>query len=104
MNRRPPSSTRTDTLVADTTLCRSIEDHCPARCKDVGRKNIRQVLDDQGHEKPTFVRTTTVDDPGFLDDLEAIVSKNLYGVMLPKVRNDDEIGRASCRERVCQYV
>src|SRR3546814_3200950 len=58
-----------------------LEDHCPARFKDVARKNIRQVLDDQGHEKPTFVRTTTVDDPGFLDDLEAIVSKNLYGVM-----------------------
>src|SRR3546814_18722548 len=58
---------------------------------------IRQVLDDQGHEKPTFVRTTTVDDPGFLDDLEAIVSKNLYGVMLPKVRNDDDL-------RKCDYI
>src|SRR3546814_3519385 len=32
-----------------------LEDHCPARFKDVARKNIRQVLDDQGHEKPTFV-------------------------------------------------
>lgn len=74
-----------------------LEDHCPARFKDVARKNIRQVLDDQGHEKPTFVRTTTVDDPGFLDDLEAIVSKNLYGVMLPKVRNDDDL-------RKCDYL
>src|SRR3546814_13988098 len=71
-----------------------LEDHCPARFKDVARKNIRQVLDDQGHEKPTFVRTTTVDDPGFLDDLDAIVSKHLYGVMLPKVPNTDALSKA----------
>lgn len=74
-----------------------LEDHCPARFKDVARRNIRQIIDDHGQEKPTFVRTSTVDDPAFLDDLEAIVSRNLYGVMLPKVRTDADI-------RKCDYL
>src|SRR3546814_20492972 len=51
-----------------------LEDHCPARFKDVARKNIRQVIDDQGPETPTFVRTTTA------------------------------VGRTPSRERVCTYV
>lgn len=88
---RTAYSTRADAVTHE------LEDHCPARFKDVARRNIRQVIDDHGQEKPTFVRTGMVNDPAFLDDLEAIVSKNLYGVMLPKVRNDEDL-------RKCDYL
>lgn len=71
-----------------------LEDHCPDRYKDVARKNIRTVIDEHGHEKPTFVRVNTADDPRLIEDLEAIVSKNLYGIMLPKVRGEDDVRKA----------
>jgi len=68
-----------------------LEDHCPARFRDVARKNIRQVIDEHGHEKPTFVRVSTANDPGLLADLDAIVSPKLYGIMLPKVQGADDV-------------
>ena len=68
-----------------------LEDHCPARFKDIARRNIRQVIDEEGRTKPTFVRISTADNPGILDDLEAIVCAGLYGVMLPKVQHEDDI-------------
>lgn len=68
-----------------------LEDHCPDRLKVVARRNIRRVIDDCGHSKPTFVRVSTADNPGILDDLEAVVCKNLYGVMLPKVQSAEDI-------------
>jgi citrate lyase subunit beta/citryl-CoA lyase len=68
-----------------------LEDHCPQNLKTIARRNIRQVLDKLGNTKPTFVRVSTVNNPGLLDDLEAIVCENLYGVMLPKVECADDI-------------
>ncbi|ATE66386.1 HpcH/HpaI aldolase/citrate lyase family protein [Rhizorhabdus dicambivorans] len=88
---------RTAYLSKADAVTHELEDHCPARFKDIARSNIRQVIDERGKEKPTFVRTSTVDDPAFLDDLEAIVSPNLYGVMVPKVRNDEDL-------RKCDYL
>ena len=72
-----------------------LEDHCPARYRDIARKNIRQVIEELGTVKPTFVRVSTADDPGILDDLEAIVCENLYGVMLPKVQTAKEIEKVA---------
>lgn len=76
---------------AADAVTHELEDHCPARYRDVARKNIRQVIDQFGASKPTFVRVNTANNPELLDDLEAIVCQNLYGVMLPKVRSADEI-------------
>lgn len=74
-----------------------LEDHCPARYRDIARKNIRRVIEEYGTVKPTFVRVSTADNPGILDDLEAIVCKNLYGVTLPKVR----CAETSTRSIIC---
>jgi citrate lyase subunit beta / citryl-CoA lyase len=68
-----------------------LEDHCPERYRDIARKNIRQVIEEFGTVKPTFVRVSTANNPGILDDLEAIVCKNLYGVMLPKVECAEDV-------------
>ena len=68
-----------------------LEDHCPERYRSVARKNIRKVIEEHGHAKPTFVRVSTADNPGLLDDLDAIVCANLYGVMVPKVQDETDI-------------
>ena len=68
-----------------------LEEHCPDRFKDIARRNIRQVIDEHGHAKPTFVRVSTADNFRLLDDLQAIVCANLHGVMLPKVQDEEDI-------------
>jgi citrate lyase subunit beta / citryl-CoA lyase len=68
-----------------------LEDHCPARFREVARKNIRKVIEEHGKEKPTMVRVNVANEPELLDDLEAIVCENLYGIVLPKVQHEDDI-------------
>ena len=84
---------KTAYLSASDAVTHELEDHCPDHLKAVARKNIRQVIDECGSLKPTFVRTATAHDPAILADLEAIVCPNLYGVMLPKVESAAEIER-----------
>src|SRR3546814_15751510 len=107
MIRRPPRSTRTDTLFPYTTLCRSIREllqkqtgqsASPFTVADyylntIGGVKDKKVADDEkgsGADEPIV-------DVGYDADLRRknpLVS--LFGA--------GEIGRASCRERVCQYV
>src|SRR3546814_15043476 len=109
MQRRPPRSTRTDTLFPYTTLFRSVEaarfhrehgiDAVRLAQREIVLTMIRGHMDKPGariggdeiarqerarpSEKPaTFVHRMAGDGSGKLG----------------------EIGRASCRERVCQYV
>lgn len=82
---------RTGYRSAADAVTHELEDHCPDRFKTVARANIRRIIDELGHQKPTFVRVNTADNPALLDDLEAIVCANLHGVMLPKVRCADDI-------------
>src|SRR3546814_17507569 len=112
MIRRPPRSTRTDTLFPYTTLFRSF-DHIAG----IGERDAYQVDlvagDDParydgdlvhgvifgslaGAERfePTRVRET-VDVDEHVDVLR---------VHSEQVVANRKIGRASCRERVCQYV
>src|SRR5438445_214492 len=76
---------------AADAVTHELEDHCPARFRDLARKNIRSVIDELGASKPTFVRVNTANNPEILEDLDAIVCENLYGVMLPKVRSAEDI-------------
>src|SRR3546814_11514534 len=112
MIRRPPRSTRTDTLFPYTTLFRS------------GAAIGHRLHDQRGFEPAerdaarflADVDRREAEIGGFLDD---IARKNVLFVPLGRVRGDAiggeaarecldfalvEIGRASCRERVCQYV
>src|SRR3546814_11914762 len=102
MIRRPPRSTRTDTLLPYTTLFRSlpiltpsgqqitlgtvaelkISDGPPMLKTENGRLSTWVYVDVRGRDLASVV-----------DDLRAAVAKDVK-----------QIGRASCRERVSQYV
>src|SRR3546814_14954381 len=96
MIRRPPRSTRTDTLFPYTTLFRSAVLEAASRVH-VGQDDDlfgRQYLRGLGHEL----------DPAKGDDVGVGIRR--LARQLERVADEigEEIGRASCRESVCQYV
>jgi citrate lyase subunit beta / citryl-CoA lyase len=68
-----------------------LEDHVPPGKKAVARANIRQVLEELGQTKPTFVRVNRTNSAEILSDLEAVVCPELHAVFLPKVESPEEI-------------
>src|SRR3546814_16489413 len=109
MIRRPPRSTRTDTLFPYTTLFRSHGSHLfglrsldgPASRPDLDRGKPRRCPVQSGSREGLsgeHFRMSLLE----LESIDAAYGKAkvLHGVSL-KV---DKIGRALCRERVCQYV
>src|SRR3546814_20255013 len=128
MIRRPPRSTRTDTLFPYTTLFRSGQGTFVAQCGgELGRRAVGQgtvrahlvvVLAPDGDDRSRMLER---DGPVFVQALvpELAVEALHIGVLrgVPRLREHQrhavgsrplverpEIGRASCRERVCQYV
>src|SRR3546814_16650784 len=109
MIRPPPRSTRTDTLFPYTTLFRS----------SVERAGLTSGFTLDGLEKRRLGRNThqvvaVADEPIGGDRDDEVAIHHLHDraffdlflgteVDLPTF-GDLEIGRASCRERVCQYV
>src|SRR3546814_15483682 len=94
MIRRPPRSTRTDTLFPYTTLFRS--DDVRVREAARGFGFAEEALLHAGE----FVRLEFLGQRHRLD-------RNLAADLRILAHVDDshrEIGRALCRERVCQYV
>src|SRR3546814_17328798 len=107
MIRRPPRSTRTDTLFPYTTLFRSL-----------GRFNVDNLLAALGalvsrgvsliDAAAALEQANTV--PGRIEGFRGGKAKPLVVVdyaHTPEALRQvlrAEIGRASCRERVCQYV
>src|SRR3546814_20356072 len=104
MIRRPPRSTRTDTLVPYTTLFRS-------------RERARRLFGD-GERGDFLVAGLDVERLETLRlrqhlrfeaaDEGVIGSRSLVEILADardvRTHHRHEIGRASCRERVCQYV
>src|SRR3546814_15650453 len=103
MIRRPPRSTRTDTLFPYTTLFRSgLIDILAAAAEAEHRAAHRFDRDITGEDEqvgPADLR------PVFLlhrpQQAARLVEIAIVG---PAVERGEEIGRASCRERVCKYV
>src|SRR3546814_13376473 len=103
MIRRPPRSTRTDTLFPYTTLFRSVDAHA------TGRQRIREAQLDAPVEAQHLGlagRREAVEGVEVAErrrDGEAEVGR--IGLRLGNrgVGGRHEIGRASCRERVCPY-
>src|SRR3546814_16667909 len=97
MIRRPPRSTRTDTLFPYTTLFRSFN----------VEKDNRPFVVAAGNGTITALGTSF--DVGLARD-ERVTVQLFEGSVDVRVRRDlsaaetPEIGRASCRERVCQAV
>src|SRR3546814_16527268 len=90
MTRRPPRSTRTDTLFPHTTLFRS------------WREGRRVEGDDVG-EGTGLQRSAPVESEQLRGHRRAAVDEILqvYDLLVLDI---GQIGRASCRERVWQYV
>src|SRR3546814_19870578 len=122
MIRLPPRSTRTDTLFPYPTLFRSaIDGFSRVQESDVLAKpdpNSFELLpwaDSYGTSARMFCDITNIDGTPFEGDPRQVLRRNLdkarergfsfYAApALEFFYFADEIGRASCRERVCQYV
>src|SRR3546814_15951953 len=104
MIRRPPRSTRTDTLFPYTTLFRSIE-----RIDSMLKVEIRTLkMTDGSLESMKVIDHDKSSDRKWLATHCFWAMRNGRQVISTPENefphNKDEIGRASCRERVCQYV
>src|SRR3546814_14357483 len=102
MIRRPPRSTRTDTLFPYTTLFRST-------ILGAGSEAV-VTLTDTISEHRADIDALLTDAHVLLDGIErntGIINTSLAwaGPLFGLLGNVmSELGRASCRERVCQYV
>src|SRR3546814_16645293 len=122
MIRRPPRSTRTDTLFPYTTLCRSISEFAPGQfeitlrhkpdalraCDDaiMYKRLVKAIAQAHGLEA-TFMAKPFAQQAGSGMHIHVSVDDaagaNIFASDDPE-GPPAQIGRASCRERVCQYV
>src|SRR3546814_12196110 len=96
MIRRPPRSTRTDTLFPYTTLFRSAE-LCGADRDDPAHGNLPRVRLDSVEPAADRRGLGMSVEPG----TRASQTRDRRSAM--SAAATVKIGRASCRERVCQY-
>src|SRR3546814_11667316 len=122
MIRRPPRSTRTDTLFPYTTLFRSYVWRFFK--ENIGAKQVREhgcimsfswIWNDDADSKVIYHENRTDDDVditakliALLDEADVVIGQNSERFDIPTINGRailaGQIGRASCRERVCQYV
>src|SRR3546814_19372241 len=106
MIRRPPRSTRTDTLLPYTTLFRSpdgrklalgwgVDGRECAVLRAIDVDSGKWVLDPVLPVRPVFV--------AWMPDSSGIYFSAIEASMKTADIKVFQIGRASCRERVCQY-
>src|SRR3546814_15361843 len=107
MLRRPPRSTRTDTLFPYTTLLPAPQAAASARATEQRRASLRRK-----RRESASVHTARSED-GIQPRRDRWLTTDYRQAFLradPPVdrekarRCPPNIGRASCRERVCQYV
>src|SRR3546814_18793682 len=106
MIRRPPRSTRTDTLFPYTTLFRSLlaarrhpRDFARHHRTGIGPEMTdeqRMLADMAGAIFGAYGEANAT-----IADWHEIEASGMTPLMVPEAAG--EIGRASCRERVCQY-
>src|SRR3546814_13476193 len=106
MIRRPPRSTRTDTLFPYTTLFRS---QAGRRVRRLPRSGLLAEVGDAGpcialrgdlDALPVEDRT---EDP-WRSTVPGVAHSCGHDVHTAALIGAGQLGRASCRERVCQYV
>src|SRR3546814_18531636 len=102
MIRRPPRSTRTDTLFPYTTLFRSIIlEEESGGMPMFSPTMLSQIIRFYGHAMQGVMGSYLEQNiQAFMDIQDRMTeqSKGMYGKQF-----GTEIGRAACRERVCQY-
>src|SRR3546814_16641234 len=116
MIRRPPRSTRTDTLVPYTTLFRSLREfrngtrivHCDGAGVILGARllgfNVGERICINDFFWPMAARCAARDHKVFLLGGRPAVMQRALAAVRRQAPSLQKIGRASCRERVCQYV
>src|SRR3546814_15022327 len=111
MIRRPPRSTRTDTLFPYTTLFRSADRPAQHIHPQIDVRSAGDLLSRAGFAMPVVdgdsltVRYSSLF--SLMADLRGMGASNMLMSQPPQMLRGTlarEIGRASCRERVCQYV
>jgi citrate lyase subunit beta/citryl-CoA lyase len=85
---RPERAEKAIGLGADAVII-DLEDAVPLAEKESSRAMVREVLD-KHPGKRMYVRINALTTPYAKGDLEAIVSKNLVGIMVPKVESPDD--------------
>lgn len=86
---RPDRAKKAIGTDADAVII-DLEDAVPIADKESTRPMVREVLD--GHPgRRIFVRINALHTPYAKDDLRAVVSENLEGIMLPKVESPEDI-------------
>src|SRR3546814_20246013 len=116
MIRRPPRSTRTDTLFPYTTLFRSLHDRLPRimDCRSVRTTIVMPVYDAHEHVAAcldSVLRNTelggvdsllVIDDASTGPDIGPLLESlaGMPGVRVARHAENLALGRASCRERV----
>src|SRR3546814_17470476 len=111
MIRRPPRSTRTDTLFPYTTLFRSAN-RCGHRLDSAATEpsESRYIKTESPSKRRSrnSSPTSSLHAARYQQFLRYGIQRSplifLTGVSRTYVLKPPEIGRASCRERVCQYV
>src|SRR3546814_12359421 len=101
--RRPPRSTRTDTLFPYTTLFRSAREITdqPHRIRAICDET-KEVIKERGFATDPRREFRFLD---YIDCLHIKIQIAPYAMrLLIDFGLSYKIGRASCRERVCQYV
>src|SRR3546814_11902918 len=122
MIRRPPRSTRTDTLFPDTTLFRSriVRLQAPERkcgpstsSGQAGKKNLPPLLGARRKARALLNRQTSVEHALLVERLADDLQPQRQPVAVQRRRHRHpgqprkargQIGSATGRERVCQYV
>src|SRR3546814_17555206 len=123
MIRRPPRSTRTDTHFPYTTLFRSSEVEVGVQDQNgadiyldipLSKEQLDKLIEDKLTDSIESVRETMAKAQLSSQDVDRVVfvgGPTQYKTVRDKVAFElglpgalDEIGSATCRERVCQYV
>src|SRR3546814_14960619 len=111
MIRRPPRSTRSDTLFPYTTLFRSVVVFAAPQLSLIELQLLGHLLDGRKvHASTTLIAATApevksaADRMGITAKIEGAGGLLLEGVCFYQMHAREKIGRASCRESVCQYV
>src|SRR3546814_17359150 len=110
MIRQPPRSTRTDTLFPYTTLVRSLDGVSTSSTPPQHERGRSLAALTARHERQLFeehhillvFEQRAVQGRDRLADVAVL--EDLDRHILVEQQLKPEIGRASCRERVCQYV
>src|SRR3546814_16077601 len=104
MIRRPPRSTRTDTLFPYTTLFRSLLGQESYRGLEIAVNEMNKAGGLNG-EQITILKADAVDPTQAVSETKRLTSEKVAAVFGSYAAGISyaEIGRATCRERVCQY-